>query len=58
MSIFEHRKPPASESHRDMLLRLRETLNRLETEREETPQITNLKLILTARIREMESRVV
>lgn len=56
MSIFEHRKPGAGESHRNTLLKLRETLEQLEAEREETPQITSLKRILAARIQELESK--
>ncbi|HEY2467726.1 MAG TPA: hypothetical protein VGI45_07780 [Terracidiphilus sp.] len=56
MSIFEHRKPAMSHSHQDTLPRLRETLERLEGAREETPQTKNLKVILAAKIRELESK--
>lgn len=39
MSVFQHRKPAASESHPDTLLKLRETLVRLQAESDDTPQI-------------------
>jgi len=56
MSIFEDFKAAASQSHDDTLAKLRETLDRLEAEREETPQIASLKRVLSARIQEIESK--
>lgn len=56
MSIFEHRKAAPDHSHGDTLVKLRETLERLKTEREETPQIANLKRVLSARIEELEEK--
>ena len=56
MSFFEHRKVEEIDPTRKVLSRLRETLDRLESEREETPQIVELKLILAGRIAEMERK--
>jgi len=56
MSIFEFRKPAAGESHRDTLLTLRETIQRLEAEPQQTPQTATLKRILAVRIQELESK--
>lgn len=56
ISIFDLRKPAASDSHRTTLLPWRGTHEQLEAEREETAEIRNLKLILTARIQEIESK--
>jgi hypothetical protein len=56
MSIFEHRKPAEARSRRDVLGTLRMTLQKLEEEPEETPQIADLKRILMGRIAEMERR--
>ena len=55
-SIFEYRKPASIQSQRDKLRKLRETLEQLESEGEQTPQIAQLKGILTARIQELESK--
>ena len=54
MSIFGPRKPVARAPKRNLLTTLRETLQHLEAEPEETPQIANLKRILLNRIAEME----
>jgi hypothetical protein len=54
MSIFEYRKPVAAHSQRDMLGTLRKTLEKLEEEPEETPQVADLKRILGGRIAELE----
>lgn len=54
-SMFGYRKPVLSESHRDPLTTLRETLDRLEAE-DESPRIEDLKRILAARIHEMEKK--
>jgi hypothetical protein len=56
MSIFEHRRPPTTNQSRDALSTLRATLERLEAEQEETPQLADLKRILMTRILEMERR--
>jgi hypothetical protein len=56
MSFLEHRKPTAGQPSRDVLGTLRATLERLEAEQEETPQLTDLKRILMGRIAEMEGR--
>ena len=55
MSIFGHRKPPVSAPARDALSRLRETLDGLKAEPQETPQIAGLKRILVNRIAEMDA---
>jgi hypothetical protein len=55
-SMFEYRKPAVGESQRNKLATLRETLRSLEAEHEETGQIADLKRILAARIRELESK--
>ena len=54
MSFFAYRKTETIDPSRKALSRLRETLDRLEREREETRQITELKWILAGRIAEME----
>ena len=56
MSIFEHRKPTAARRERDLLGTLRMTLQKLEEEPEETPQMADLKRILSGRIAEMERK--
>ncbi|MGC2613122.1 MAG: hypothetical protein WA354_03755 [Terracidiphilus sp.] len=56
MSIFEFRKPVAEQPHRNQLVMLRQTLDRLEAETEETPQIADLKRILAGRIAELERK--
>lgn len=56
MSFFESRKPELIDPTRTALSRLRETLDRLEREREETPQIVELRRILAGRIAEMERK--
>jgi hypothetical protein len=56
MSVFEHLKPTAGQPSRDALGTLRATLERLEAEQEETPQMIDLKRILAGRIAEMERR--
>lgn len=56
MSIFEYRKPVAAQPSRDALSTLRATLAKLETEREETPQVADLKRILASRIAELEQQ--
>jgi BMFP domain-containing protein YqiC len=56
MSLFEHRKPMAAQSSRDVLSTLRSTLEKLEAEAEETPQMSNLKRILADRISELERK--
>jgi BMFP domain-containing protein YqiC len=56
MSIFEHRKPVAAQSSRDVLSTLRSTLEKLEAQADETPQMANLKRILTDRISQLERK--
>jgi DNA-binding transcriptional regulator GbsR (MarR family) len=56
MSFFTHRKVEEIDPTRKTLSRLRETLDRLESEREESPQIASLKRILAGRIAEMERK--
>ena len=56
MSIFEFRKPVAEQPHRNQLVMLRQTLDRLEAETEETPQIADLKRILAGRIAELKRK--
>jgi hypothetical protein len=56
MSIFEYRKPAVEQPHRDQLVTLRETLERLDAEPDETQQIVDLKRILTGRIAELERK--
>jgi hypothetical protein len=58
MSIFEFRKPAGEQAHRNQLVMLRQTLNRLVEEPEETPQIADLKRILADRIAELERKTV
>jgi hypothetical protein len=54
MSIFGDRKPRAVERPRDQLTTLRHTLEKLEADPEETPQIAELKRIIADRITELE----
>jgi hypothetical protein len=56
MSIFEFRKPVSEQPHRNQLVVLRKTLERLEAEPEETQQIADLKRILVGRIAELERK--
>lgn len=56
MSFFEYHKPEEIDPARKKLTRLRETLDRLESERVVTSEITDLKRILEGRIAEMERR--
>jgi hypothetical protein len=58
MSFFEHRKPTIDPPHRNQLITLRETLDRLEADEEQTPQIADLKRILAGRIAELERKTV
>jgi hypothetical protein len=54
MSIFEHRNPPAEQLPPDLLIKLRTTLERLHAQAVETPQMADLKRILTGKIAELE----
>lgn len=56
MTYFEHRKVEEIDPTLKVLSRLRETLDGLESERDETPQITELKRILAGRIADMERK--
>lgn len=56
MSLFEYHKSGQIDPTRTALSRLRETLDALEHEREETPQIAELRRILAGRIAEMERK--
>lgn len=56
MSIFQHRKPYGDRPLRDSLATLRKTLEQLDAELVETPQIAELKRILAERISEMERK--
>ena len=56
MSFFEYRKVEEIDPTLKALSRLRETLDGLDTERDETPQIAELKRILAGRIAEMERK--
>ena len=56
MSIFEYCRPVGEPTHCDMLTKVRETLEQLEAEDDETPRISDLKRILAARIQEMKSK--
>ncbi|HMG84115.1 MAG TPA: hypothetical protein VK574_00140 [Terracidiphilus sp.] len=56
MSFFTNRKVEEINPTRKTLSRLRETLDGLESERDETPQIADLKRILAGRIAEMERK--
>jgi hypothetical protein len=58
MAIFEYRKPIRSKPVRDSLATLRETLEGLKAEPEETPRIADLKRILASRIAEVERKTV
>ena len=57
MSIFEFRKPVGEQPHRNQLVVLRETLQKLETAPLETPQIADLKRILAGKITELERKL-
>ena len=54
MSVFGARKPVARVRKSNLLVTLRETLRRLESEPEQTAQIAHLRQILGNRIAEME----
>jgi hypothetical protein len=54
MSIFENRKAPANVPARDSLQVLRNALQALEAEPEQTPRIADLRRILSNRISELE----
>lgn len=54
MSTLEYRKPVNDQPHHSQLGILRETLQKLETEPKETPQIADLKRILARRIAKNE----
>lgn len=56
MSIFARRKPSSERPFRDSLATLRRTLELLEAEPVETPQLAELKRILAGRIAEMERK--
>jgi len=56
VSVFRFRKPPVNEPVPDALTKLRETLERLNSDPQETPGISDLKRILSARIAEIESK--
>jgi hypothetical protein len=56
MSIFEYRSRQANHSTRDSLGTLRETVERLEAEPDETPQIADFKRILAGRIEQIKRR--
>lgn len=56
MSIFEFRKCPECAPARDELKTLRQTLERLEADPDETPGVLDLKRLLAARIAEMERK--
>ena len=58
MSIFDRRKPASSAPSRDALSTLRVTLEKLESEAQETPRIADLKRILAHRIAEIERKTV
>ncbi len=56
MSIFKHRKPVHDYPHRSQLAVLRETLQSLEAETDQTEQTADLKRILVNRIAELERK--
>lgn len=56
MSIFEFRKPAVETKPRSSLGILRQTLKNLEATPTQTKQIAELKLILAARIAELERK--
>jgi len=56
MSIFEYRKLSGRETTRNALKVLRETLEKLNADPEETPSVVDLKRILTAKIAELERK--
>ena len=56
MPFFQYRNVEEIDPTPKMLSRLRQTLDRLESERDETPQIAELKRILAGRIAEMERK--
>jgi DNA-binding transcriptional regulator GbsR (MarR family) len=56
MSFFEHRKTEEIDPTGKMLSRLRATLDGVERERDETPQMAHLRRILAGRIAAMERK--
>ena len=56
MSFLGHYRSGQSDPIRTTLSRLRETLDGLEREREETPQIAELRRILAGRIAGIERK--
>jgi hypothetical protein len=56
MSIFEHRKPQSEQQPLDLLCKLRSTLEKLEVQTVQTPQMADLKRILTGKIAELERK--
>jgi hypothetical protein len=56
MSLFEYHRPGQIDPSHTALSKLRETLDGLEDEREETPQIAELRRILAGRIAELERK--
>jgi DNA-binding transcriptional regulator GbsR (MarR family) len=56
MTFFESRKSKEIDPSRKALSRLRDTLDRLERQQDETRQITELKRIPAGRIAEMEGK--
>ena len=56
MALFEFHRAGQIDPTRTALSRLRETLDGLEHERDETPQIAELRRILGGRIAEMERK--
>jgi DNA-binding transcriptional regulator GbsR (MarR family) len=56
MSIFEHRNTEEIDPTGKMLSRLRATLDGVERERDETPQMAHLRRILAGRIAAVERK--
>jgi DNA-binding transcriptional regulator GbsR (MarR family) len=56
MSIFEHRKTEEIDPTGKMLSRLRATIDGLERERDETPQMAQLRRILAGRLAAVERK--
>jgi hypothetical protein len=56
MSFFAYHKTEEIDQAGKMLFRLRETLEGLERERDETPEIAQLRRILAGRIAAMERK--
>ncbi len=56
MSVLTHRKPPTEHPTRNLLARLRETLERLEAEPMKTQRIADLKRVIATRIAEIERK--